>query len=263
MHHHVLKTHDMSEAHISVPVTYQREWQDGFGARGWKLDVSIGEPSVIAATAEHGTRIPTSVLVHDILDHHLCGFGIGGHRNEAMALMQLASRTGADPRVDFRQIVDEDLIHGHCNGEPLHAFLPEALTVLVPEHIRGDKASMEFLVRELGRDGLRGTLIEHFVTIGTAVQDQVVTHWRHLGLDYGRRSAMGIALQRILVQLDGLAREHNWPYAHGRFVIGTHQCGVDIEIPERIRIEAPVVDRDDATDHPGYPPPRRRTAPGP
>lgn len=106
---------------IQVPVTYRREWQDGFGARGWKLDVSIGEPSVIAATAEHGTRIPTSVLMHDILDHHPCGFGIGGHRNETMEPMQLASRTGADPCVDFRQIVDEDLMHGHCNGEPLRA----------------------------------------------------------------------------------------------------------------------------------------------
>ncbi|MCA1806103.1 MAG: hypothetical protein LC646_12430, partial [Xanthomonadaceae bacterium] len=122
----------MRDAMQSIPVSYRREWQDGFGARGWKLDVSIDEPSVIAATAEHGMRVPTSVLVHDILDHHLCGFGIGGHRNEAMALLQLAARTGADPRVDFRQIVDEDLMQGHCNGEPLLAFLPDDLVALVP-----------------------------------------------------------------------------------------------------------------------------------
>lgn len=65
----------------AVPVTYAREWLDGFGARGWKLDVSMSDPSVTAATAETGNRIPTSVLVHDILDHHFSGLAVGGHRN--------------------------------------------------------------------------------------------------------------------------------------------------------------------------------------
>lgn len=34
----------MFEPDIRVPVTYQREWQEGFGAHGWKLDVSIVDP---------------------------------------------------------------------------------------------------------------------------------------------------------------------------------------------------------------------------
>lgn len=81
---------------VEVSVTYRREWQDGYGARGWKLDVSLDDPEVIASTAEAGLRLPTSVLIQDILDHHLSGLALGGHRNEAVALHQLGLRTGAD-----------------------------------------------------------------------------------------------------------------------------------------------------------------------
>ena len=222
----------MNEAMQTIPVSYRREWQDGFGARGWKLDVSIGEPSVIAATAEHGTRVPTSVLVHDILDHHLCGFGIGGHRNEAMALLQLASRTGADPRVDFRQIVDEDLMQGHCNGEPLLAFLPGDLVTLVPAQARDGKSVIGFLRAALGDEALRVRLVEHFVAIGQSVQQEVESRWRGMGLDYCLRGPMGLALQQVLVRVDGRAHEADWEQAHGRFLVGNEVCAVVLDSPE-------------------------------
>jgi hypothetical protein len=48
---------------------YGRTWRDGFGARGWKVAGAVNDPEVIASTAETGERIPTSVFVHDILDH--------------------------------------------------------------------------------------------------------------------------------------------------------------------------------------------------
>lgn len=225
----------MRDAMQSILVSYRREWQDGFGARGWKLDVAIGEPSVIAATAEHGTRVPTSVLVHDILDHHLCGFGIGGHRNEAMALMQLASRTGADPLVDFRQIVDEDLMQGHCNGESLLAFLPDDLAARLPAHIRDGKAVIGFLRDALGADALRERLVEHFVAIGESVQQRVEARWRYMGLEYRRRGPMGLALQELLARIDALALERDWAQAHGLLMVGNHTCILVLESP-RIRV---------------------------
>lgn len=232
----------MDESSITVPVTYQREWQDGFGARGWKLDVSIGEPSVIAATAEHGSRIPTSVLVHDILDHHLCGLMIGGHRNEAMALMQLASRTGADPRLDFRQIVDEDLMQGLCNGEPLRSFLPDDLVAFVPNHVTDDKLVIELLCRIFSKEALRKRLVDHFAEIGEAVQTQVELHWIFIGLDYQRRRAMGMALQRLLVEIDALAYERTWKQAHCHFSIGNNICAVTVESPINIHFTAHIED---------------------
>lgn len=223
----------MIDPEVVVPVTYRREWQDGFGARGWKLDVSIGEPSVIAATAEHGTRIPTSVLVHDILDHHLCGFGIGGHRNEAMALIQLASRTGADPRIDYAQIVGEDLMRGHCNGEPLRCFLPTDLDSRVPEGLDDGRAVIRFLRDELGDAPLRERLVRRFVEIGESVQQEVESRWRSMRLDYRRRGPMGLALQRILTQIDALALAEQWERAQGAFSVGNERCAVTVYSPRQ------------------------------
>ena len=86
---------------VVVRVTYRSEWPDGFGARGWKLDIALDDPEIIASTPSPGERINTSVLVHDILDHYVSGFPPSGHRNEAMALIQLSTRTGSDPRSDY------------------------------------------------------------------------------------------------------------------------------------------------------------------
>ena len=229
-----------TDATIAIPVTYQREWQDGFGARGWKLDVSLDEPSVIAATAEHGDRVPTSVLVHDILDHHLCGFGIGGHRNEAMALIQLASRTGADPRPDFAQIIDADIMQGYCNGESLRSFLPEDLADRVPVELQDGKPVIEHLLATMDRAALRARLVAHFVEIGESAQMQVEAHWRGLGLSYQRRTPMGMALQRILVQVDAQACEQHWNQAHGKFIIGNRQCAMVLEPPVEQQITAEI-----------------------
>lgn len=218
--------------HVTVPVSYRRQWQDGFGARGWKLDVSLHEPSVIAATAAHGERIPTSVLVHDILDHHLSGFAIGGHRNEAKALVQLAARTGSDPTQDYAQIIDEDLLNGHCNGESLRAFLPADLLAYLGNPVLDDRAAIQVLVEQLGREALRARLVEHFFAIGEAAQPGVERHWFQLGLDYQNRAALGLALQALLAAADAAACEADWPQAHGRFLLRDRDCTLEIDTPE-------------------------------
>ena len=101
---------------VQVPVTYKKVWDDGFGARGWKVDATIGDPAIIASTRETGLRINTSVFIHDILDHFLSGFGVSGHRSEAMALIQLSKRTGSDPGSDYEQLGREDILNGIVNG---------------------------------------------------------------------------------------------------------------------------------------------------
>ncbi|MFN2348484.1 MAG: hypothetical protein ABR558_02765 [Thioalkalivibrio sp.] len=72
--------------YVTVGAHYERIWQDGFGARGWKLNHTLNDPEIIASTRETGNSIPTSVFVHDVLDHLFSGFAPSGHRAEAMAM---------------------------------------------------------------------------------------------------------------------------------------------------------------------------------
>lgn len=223
----------MQQQKVNIPVTYMSSWNDGFGARGWKLDCSIGEPSVIAATAEAGQRIPTSVLVHDILDHHLCGVDIGGHRNEAVALIQLQKRTGSDPLPDFTQIINEDLMHGRVNGESLRSFLPDDLRQFLTDDLEDDKQAITVLCDRLGEDKLRQRLLQQFVDIGLKADKSAQQAFEKHGLDYSKRSEIGLCLQAILSGADQLLRERDVEQAHAQFWIDHQQCGLDIRQPLR------------------------------
>ena len=70
---------------LEFPLVYRREWQDGYGARGWKLDIAIQDHEVVACTSYTGQKSQTSVLIHDLLDHLVSGFWLSGYRNEARA----------------------------------------------------------------------------------------------------------------------------------------------------------------------------------
>lgn len=114
--------------------------------------------------------------------------------------------------------------------------MPNNLSGLIPDHVGDDKAVIEFLRREFGKRSLRDNLVNHFVAIGESVQDRVELHWLFMGLDYQRRSDMGMALQRLLVQIDGRACEQDWTQAQGRFVVGNRQCAIELDSPIRLRI---------------------------
>ena len=219
-----------TSAHIAV--TYRREWNDGFGARGWKLDLSMGDPVVIAATAETGCRIHTSVLVHDILDHHLCGLPLSGHRNEAVALLMLAERTGSDPRPDFTQMVEEELIHGMVNGEPYREFLPDDLCERVPPDLTDGPGLARRLVDQLGRETLKERLVERFFELGRAGWGAARGAWDESGLDFTHRTALGTALQRLLAEADTELVERGVDTAHGRFHLGDRACSLELDQPD-------------------------------
>lgn len=225
------------ETCVRVPVTYHAEWQDGYGARGWKLDIAIGDPEVIATTAETGQTQRTSVLVHDILDHHLCGLALGGHRNEAIALHQLGVRTGADPQPDLMQMVDEDLLHGVIVGESMRSFLPAELLALLPLALNENRPIIEYLCAHVGRDTLRQSLLQHLRDIGRGTADAAITQYRRSGLDPSRRGPLGLALQALLASIDARAISENWPEAHGEFTLSDCRCTLETDIPYSIQLD--------------------------
>jgi len=206
----------VADGSIQVPVTYEKEWDDGFGARGWKVDATIGDPTIIASTRETGQRINTSVFIHDILDHFLSGFGVSGHRSEAMALAQLSKRTGSDPGSDYEQLVREDILNGMVNGEALIDFLPADLNAALPENTTmTDKETMTYLCEELGEKRLIKSLVDNFFELGKKGEKHASNTWKILGLDTNKRTEIGLALQTLLGVVDQTVEKLEIDELHG------------------------------------------------
>ena len=204
------------EGVVRVPVTYKRVWDDGFGARGWKVDATIGDPEIIASTRETGLKINTSVFIHDILDHFLSGFGVSGHRSEAMALVQLSKRTGSDPSSDYQQLVREDILQGRVNGEALIDFLPEQLAAMIPEDAAmTDREVVAYLRESLGEKRLVKLLVDRFYQLGRAGENHADENWKLLGLDTNKRTDIGRALQALLEVIDLAVEQLEIEELHG------------------------------------------------
>jgi len=220
----------ISSQGIQLPVTYKKSWDDGFGARGWKLDATIGDPEIIASTRETGQKINTSVFVHDILDHFLSGFGVSGHRSEAMALIQLSKRTHSDPGPDYEQMVREDIINGRVNGEPLITFLPEELKKLLPLTTdMSNKEIISFLKLKISEKTLCDILIKHFYTLGKAGEKHATASWLSLDLDSKKQTEIGLALQNLLNVIDLKVEETGTKKLKGFIVINNEKITFTME----------------------------------
>lgn len=214
---------------VIIPATYKTSWDDGYGARGWKIDTSIDDPDVIASTAETGERIPTSVFVHDVVDHYLCGFPLSGHRNEAAALILLSERTGSDPSEDFKQMIEEDILRGRVNGESLNSFLPEKLQSLIPVNMaRDNKLTIEYLIGHLGMDTLKEYLMEQFFYLGKSRRKEAINNWNSTGLSFTKRKQIGLCIQKLLQQAEAQLVEKAPEMIHGNFKIADHACSLEM-----------------------------------
>lgn len=210
---------------VVVFATYNKVWNDGFGARGWKLNATIGDPEIIASTRQTGQTINTSVFVHDILDHLLSGFGVSGHRSEAMALVQLAKRTGSDPRPDYMQMVNEDILNGRVNGEALTRFIPDGLLSILPAiESMTDKGVIAYLKDTIGVAVLIEALVEHFFTLGKQGEDHAVKSWQKLGLNPDKATNTGLALQALLEKVDIHAENLGIDKMDASIVLSKEEC---------------------------------------
>lgn len=222
---------DAGPGRVAVPMTFRTEWPDGFGARGWKLDAAIRDHQVIASTSYAGEKIPTSVLVHDILDHYISGYGFSGHRNEAMATAQLGLRTGTEIRSSYVLMVEE-IVRGE--GEDLETFMPPSLMPHLLTQGQSPKEQMSHLADKLGVNELRSILLSHFYEIGLAGVPRAIASWRHYGLDYDRRADLGLCLQRLLMRAESLLAGQDPQYLHATFSLANDGCTLEIEGKGRV-----------------------------
>lgn len=225
---------------LSLPVTYKKSWDDGFAARGWKLDATIGDPQIIASTRETGENINTSVFVHDILDHFLSGFGVSGHRSEAMALMQLSKRTGSDPRPDYEQIIREDILNGYINGEAFMAFLPDQITELLPSDIKmTDSEISAFLKQNISANYLNDILVEHFFTLGRAGENHAIASRMALGLVPDKQTETGQALQMLLERIDSEVEQADIDSLEGFVIIDNNYVVFAVKGENKLDLSEP------------------------
>ena len=215
---------------LIIPVSYRDEWQDGLGARGWKMDRAIGDPVLIATTAYSGEKVPTSVLIHDMLDHFVSGFGLSGHRNEAKATMQLGLRTGAEIASSYAQLAEDIIVTG-INGETLVQFLPPALCALLPTAAATDRERIAALKQRIGSTKLKDALIEQLWTCGNLGRAEAMTSWQAHGLDYARRSAIGLCLQQLLICAENHVDALSLAAIEGRFIIDNRACAIILDAP--------------------------------
>jgi hypothetical protein len=178
------------------------------------------------------------VFVHDILDHALCGLPSSGHRAEAIALLQLFERTGADPRSDFVQMVDEDLLQGQADGEALETLLPSDLMAMQPPATPTGRARMEDLSRQLGREALRARLVQHLCDLGEAGRDQARAVYKAQGLAPSCRGVLGLALQRLFERADRQVLDAGWEVASGTVAIDQTSCHFRLSAPHRRNVSS-------------------------
>lgn len=209
--------------HIEVPVVYRREWQDGFGAHGWKPDIAIRDREVIACTSYTGHKSQTSVLIHDLLDHLVSGFWLSGYYNEARATAMHGLRNGIEVRSSHEQMIEE-IWQSRILGESFQNFLPSGLIDEVPANCVSDAQKLDFLQERLGPDQLRAMLLQGFLAAGISGIPVACERWREQGLVFEKMNAIGRCLQRLQERGETLIAETNVDSATGLFQIGNETC---------------------------------------
>lgn len=213
---------------LEFPVVYRKEWQDGFGARGWKLDVAIDDHEVVACTAYTGQKSRTSVLIHDLLDHLVSGFWLSGYYNEARATAMHGLRNGIEVRSSYEHMVEE-ILRSRKLGEPFQMFLPSRVVSGIPESCVLDAQKFDFLLERMSPEELRARLVQGFLAAGISGVPVAYEQWKKHGLVFETMHGLGCCLQRLQERGESLIAEADAEMAVGSFQISNEACKLVLE----------------------------------
>lgn len=183
---------------VQFDLTYHSEWQDGLGAQGWKLDVAINDPQVIACTAYTGEKTLTSVLVHDILDHLVSGFWLSGYENEVRATAMHGIRNGIEVRSSYEWMANE-ILSVKPISEHLSDFLPARISNEITAFKTNDEAA-EFLFDKYGVAQVRNFIVEDFFRIGLSGVPIALARWQQQDLSFYCMHSMGLCIQSLIAK---------------------------------------------------------------
>lgn len=217
---------DVGVPAVYVTAVYRACWNDGYGVRGWKIAPAIEDPRVIASAAHSSAVSATSVLVHDIMDHHLCGLPIGGHRNEVVATLLHAMRNGLSVDTSIDMMVSEFLDTGYCGEEP-RQFLPKDLVERLPPSTSAHLISA-VLADKLGMPQVRQRITRHYYAIGIAGLSAALGAYERLGLSILARHRVGLRLQRLIEQAESHLERGDKAVATGVIAIADAACSLSL-----------------------------------
>lgn len=220
---------DTRTTEIAFDLTYRSEWQDGYGAQGWKLDLAGDDPEVVACTAYTGAKTPTSVLVHDMLDHLVSGFPLSGYANEACATAMHGLRNGIEVRSSYEWMADE-LLNGDAPQELAQFLPPDFVAGISPR--TGPDATPAALIAAHGRDRIKAHIVERFFRIGLSGIPVACANWQRRRLDFDRMHAIGLCLQALLVRAQAFVEKSAIDAARSRCAIGNTTCEFIVETAE-------------------------------
>lgn len=219
----------MAPVPLEFPVIYRTEWQDGYGAQGWKLDVSVNDREVIACTSYTGQKSQTSVLIHDLLDHLVSGFWLSGYSNEARATAMHGLRNGMEVRSSYERMI-EDILKSRNLGEPFQRFLPSKVVDGIPQNCVTDAEKLDFLLEQRSPDKLRTMLLQGFLMLGIGGIPLAYEQWKKQNLLFERMNAIGRCLQRLQERGESLLAEASANIATGSFQVGNEACKLMLEL---------------------------------
>ncbi len=221
---------------------YRDEWNDGFGARGWKLEAAIADPDVIACTAHSGGKSPTSVIVHDILDHFVSGFALSGCLHEAQAIVMHGLRNSIEVRSSFEWLVD-DILRDPASDSDARELLAPLLPAPVRACCRSSTEMVERVGAQLGTAQMRARLIQRLIGVGLGGVRTAMTNWERRHLPFERMADIGFCVQELLEKADDAILANKIAVADALLDLSDDVCRLELSAngsDEHVHLEQPV-----------------------
>jgi hypothetical protein len=163
-----------------------------------------------------------------MLDHLVSGFPLSGYRNEAMATTMHGLRNGIETASSFEWMVNEMLAASDLD-ESLLPFLPAKLAGTLPDDIAPGQAQVDHLLQHIGRAMLHKTLLEGFFRVGMEGLPRAIRQWRRQDMAFSKMRAIGLALQVLLEQADGLVTDLDSPVVRAIFNVSNDVCEMQLK----------------------------------
>lgn len=223
-------------------LTYRDEWSDSFGARGWKLESAVANPEIIACTAHAGGKSPTSVIVHDILDHLVSGFGLSGCLNEARAIVMHGLRNGIEVRSSFECLVD-DILRDPASDSDARELFAALLPAPVRFCCRSSAEMVERVGAQLGTAKMRARLIQRLIGVGLGGVRTAMTNWERRHLPFEKMADIGFCVQELLEKADDAILANKIAVADALLDLSDDVCRLELStngFDEHVHLEQPV-----------------------